>query len=156
MALRVGGMGAMTPEQRARVEIDRKLEQAGWAVQDHAAMNLHASRGAAVREFPLTTGFADYLLYADGKAIGVVDARKPGTLIGVESQSARYVAGLPERVPAHRTPLPFHYESRGEAVQFTSLLDPTPRSREVFSFHRPRHRRVICEEERSRQASNYY
>jgi type I restriction enzyme R subunit len=137
VALRVGGMGAMTPEQRARVEIDRKLEQAGWAVQDHAAMNLHASRGAAVREFPLTTGFADYLLYADGKAIGVVEAKKPGTLIGVESQSARYVAGLPERVPAHRTPLPFHYESTGEAVQFTSLLDPTPRSREVFSFHRP-------------------
>jgi len=38
-------------------------------------MNIFACRGVAVREFPLTTGSADYLLYVDGKAIGVAEAR---------------------------------------------------------------------------------
>jgi len=64
----------MTPEQKAREQIDRQLELAGWIVQDYAAMNIAAGLGVAVREFPLTTGHADYLLYADCKAIGVVEA----------------------------------------------------------------------------------
>jgi type I restriction enzyme R subunit len=64
----------MTPEQKARQQIDRQLEQAGWVVQDYRQMNISAGLGVAVREFPLTTGAADYMLYADAKAIGVVEA----------------------------------------------------------------------------------
>ena len=55
----------MTPEQKAREQIDRQLEWAGWLVQGYSAMNIAAGLGVAVREFPLTTGHADYLLYAD-------------------------------------------------------------------------------------------
>ena len=54
--------------------------------------NIHAARGVALREFPLNTGFgfANYLLYVDGKAAGVVEAKKEGTtLTGVEVQSIR-------------------------------------------------------------------
>ena len=48
-------------------------------------MNISAGLGVAVREFPLTTGDADYLLYADAKAIGVIEAKPEGhTLTGVE------------------------------------------------------------------------
>jgi len=47
--------------------IDPKLEAAGWTLQDRKNMNLFASRGIAVREFPLDTGFADYLLFVDQK-----------------------------------------------------------------------------------------
>ena len=130
----------MTPEEQARVNIDRKLAQAGWAVQNHASINLYASLGVAVREFPLKTGHgtADYLLYVDQKAVGVVEAKAEGsTLTGVEPQSGKYSTGLPDSLPAPRRPLPFLYESTGVETQFTNGLDPQPRSRLVFSFHTP-------------------
>ncbi|MEN6336779.1 MAG: DEAD/DEAH box helicase family protein [Phycisphaerales bacterium] len=130
----------MKPEDEARQTIDELLTACGWEVQDCKVLNLSAARGVAVREYPLLSGygFADYLLYADGKAVGVVEAKPVGsTLTGVEWQSQGYVEGLPPEVPAHRRPLPFHYESTGEITQFTSRVDPEPRSREVFAFHRP-------------------
>ncbi len=104
-------------------------------------MDLRAGIGVAVREFPLATGFADYLLYSMGKAIGVIEAKSEGhTLRGVETQSAKYTAGLPKGLPRwmpEGTPLPFAYESTGAVTHFTNTLDPHPRSREVFAFHRP-------------------
>ena len=128
----------MTPEERARQEIDRQLGQCGWVVQDRHAMNITAGPGVAIREFPLATGFADYLLYADGKAIGVIEAKPEGhTLTGVETQSAKYTTGFPAQFPRWAMPLPFAYESTGIITQFTSRLDPIPRSRELFTFHRP-------------------
>ncbi len=60
------------------------------------------------------SGFADYLLYAKGKVIGVVEAKPAGyTLQGVITQSEKYQAGLPENVPAYHRPIPFAYESTG-------------------------------------------
>jgi hypothetical protein len=88
----------VNPEQRAREEIDRLLTAAGWVVQGMADVNLGAAAGVAIREFPLNNGhgFADYLLYFDGKACGVIEAKKQGaTLTGVEVQSARYAQRLP-------------------------------------------------------------
>jgi len=128
------------PEQLARQEIDRLLAAAGWAVQHMADANLHAARGVALREFPLQAGFgfADYLLYVDGRACGVIEAKKPGvTLTGVESQSARYAQGLPAVLPAWCRPLPFLYESTGIETHFSNGLDPIRRARNVFAFHRP-------------------
>ena len=112
----------MPPEQRARANIDRLLEEAGWKVQDMAALNVHAVRGVAVREFPLLHGHgtADYLLYVDGRASGVVEAKPEGyTLTGVEAQSGKYGTGLPDSLPAYVRPLPFLYESTGVETQFT-------------------------------------
>ncbi|MFO1043278.1 MAG: DEAD/DEAH box helicase family protein [Planctomycetaceae bacterium] len=128
----------MTPEQKSRQQIDRQLEQAGWIVQDYRQMNISAGLGVAVREFPLNTGHADYMLYADAKAIGVVEAKPKGhTLTGVETQSGKYLDGLPKTLPNYRLPLPFAYESTGEVTQFTNTLEPDARSRAVFTFHRP-------------------
>ena len=130
----------MTPEQQARVNIDNLLEQAGWAVQDVGSVNLYAGAGVAVREFSLKPGHgtADYLLYVNRKAVGVVEAKPEGsTLTGVEVQSEKYSAGLPDNLPAYLRPLPFLYESTGAETQFTNGLDPDPRSRLVFSFHTP-------------------
>jgi type I restriction enzyme, R subunit len=110
----------VNPEQKARQEIDRLLGLAGWAVQSVDAVNLHAACGVAIREFPLNTGFgfADYLLYVDSKACGVVEAKKQGaTLTGVEVRSARYAQGLPTSLPAWQRPLPFLYESTDSAFQ---------------------------------------
>ncbi|MBX3673101.1 MAG: DEAD/DEAH box helicase family protein [Burkholderiales bacterium] len=129
-----------TPEAQARQEIDRLLEAAGWHVCDARAVNLHAARGVAIREFELTAGHgtADYLLYVDGKAAGVIEAKKVGaTLTGVEVQSGRYAKGLPPSLPAWRRPLPFVYESTGIETHFTNGLDLDAKARNVFAFHRP-------------------
>lgn len=128
-----------TPERAARRTIDADLGAAGWLVQDRNDLDLTAARGIAVREFIMKPGFgsADYLLYLDRKAIGAVEAKAAGTLAGVEAQSAKYAAGLPDNLPAHRRPLPFLFESNGSVTYFTNGLDPTPRSRRVFNFARP-------------------
>ncbi len=70
-----------TPEELARENIDRQLTACGWIVQDRAALNLHAGRGVAAREFPLETGEADYLLFVDRKAVGVVEAKPEGVTL---------------------------------------------------------------------------
>lgn len=41
-------------------------------------MHVTAEPGVAVREFPLQTGYADYLVYLDGKAAGVIEAKPEG------------------------------------------------------------------------------
>jgi type I restriction enzyme, R subunit len=130
---------ATTPEGKARQEIDRLLEAAGWIVQNRDDMYLGAnSRGVAVREFQLATGPADYLLFVDRKVVGVIEAKKEGeTLSGYEIQSRRYSEGLPNNLTAPFKPLPFLYQSTSNEIRFTNGFDPTPRSRRVFAFHRP-------------------
>jgi len=128
------------PEDEARQQIDRLLGLCGWALQDPGTVNLGAARGVAIRNFPLRSGYgsADYLLYVDGKAAGVVEAKREGeTLIGFEVQTERYSLGLPDFLPAQRRPLPFLYQSTGVETRFTNLLEPDARSRGVFAFHRP-------------------
>ena len=130
----------MTPEAKARVTIDALLVAAGWHVCNVAQANIHAAVGVAIREFPLNNGFgfADYMLYVNGKACGVIEAKKQGaTLTGVELQSSRYAKGLPSTLPAWSRPLPFVWESTGVETHFTNGLDPEPRARSVFAFFRP-------------------
>ena len=81
----------MTPEERARQQIDTLLPQSGCIVQDRSQIKLTAGAGIAIREARLETGEADYLLFAGGKAIATVEAKPKGyTLTGVEGQSGRY------------------------------------------------------------------
>jgi type I restriction enzyme R subunit len=120
----------MKPEDRARQKIDDLLEQAGWVVQDRDRMNLDAALGVAVREFPLPSGAADYLLFINFEPVGIVEAKKIGhALIGVEEQSAKYLTNLPETLSTQRSTLPFSYESNSVETRFTNHLDPEPRSR---------------------------
>src|SRR5579872_5992377 len=130
----------LTPEARARRLIDQQLNVCGWAVQDYKSINLGARQGVAVREFRMKEGCgsADYLLFLDRIAAGVIEAKKAGTtLTGVEWQSAKYVAGMPPTVSLLVSPPPFAYESTGIETRFTNLLDSNPASRLVFTFHRP-------------------
>jgi type I restriction enzyme R subunit len=128
-----------TPEQKARHDIDADLNAAGWIIQSRDELDLTAGRGVAIREFSMKHGFgsADHMLYLDRKAVGAVEAKAEGTLTGVEEQAAKYAAGLPDNLPAHKRPLPFLFESNGSVIYFTNGLDPTPRSRQVFCFPRP-------------------
>ena len=136
----------MDPEAQAREKIDAALVESGWTVQDYAAMNLSAANAIAVAEFPLARGHgdADYLLFIDGQAIGVLEAKKEGaTLTGVEAQAEKYATGLPPALRVPVRPLPFNFLSNGRQTLFFNLLDPRPRSRrislndEVPHIHRP-------------------
>src|SRR5665647_1770767 len=134
----------LAAEQRARVLIDRQLTEAGWVVQDRKDLNLFAGQGVAVREVVMATGHgrADYLLYVDQLAVGVIEAKPQGTaLSGVEWQSAMYAEGLPAevRLKAVTTDgrLPFVFEASGSETHFTNGYDPNPRARRVFAFPQP-------------------
>src|SRR5216684_4315509 len=129
----------ITPEDRARENIDKLLTDDGWIVQDKRSTNLSVGRGVAVREFPLKAGHgeADYLLFVDEAPLGVVEAKKEGdTLTGVELQTTKYSEGVPDSLTTPRRPLPFQYQSTGVETRFTNLLEPDARSRRVFAFHR--------------------
>ncbi len=128
------------PEQLARQKIEAMLQASGWSVQSLKDLNLSASRGVAVREMQSAGGPADYILFVDGKALGVVEAKKEGTtLSAVAEQSARYTTAknwIPQR---WADPLPFTYETTGIETNFRDQRDPDSRSRPVFAFHTPEH-----------------
>ena len=66
----------------------------------------------------METGEADYLLFAEGKAIATVEAKPEGyTLTGVEEQSGKYAKGLLDIYPSWGDPLPFAYESTGSETR---------------------------------------
>ena len=129
----------MTPEEQARVVIDEKLVQSGWTIQDMRRLNLTASLGVAVREFPTSTGPVDYALFIDGKPVGVVEAKKAEAgenITVVEGQSARYANSTFKWVQQEYK-IRFAYEATDKLVRFTDYDDIKYRSRTVFSFHRP-------------------
>ena len=107
-------------------------------MQDVAALNVSAARGVAAQDFGLQHGHgtADYLLYADGRAAGVVEAKTEGhTLTGVETQPGRY-GGRTASQPASIRPSPvvslrehrggnqIHQRAEPRAAQPECLLRP--------------------------------
>lgn len=127
-----------TPESKARQVIDEQLVLAGWVIQDRDAFDRNAALGVAVREFPLTNGHCDYLLFIDGKACGIIEAKPAGTtLSGIAEQTLGYQLALPNGIATWGTPLRFGYEATGVETQFADRVDPVTPSRAVFSFHRP-------------------
>ena len=127
------------PEQKARDQIDILLRQAGWVVQSAKKIDLNVGLGQAVREYQTDIGPADYVLFVDKKAVGVIEAKREEEgqrLTAHEAQTEGYAAAKLKWVN-NKEPLPFLYESTGIITRFTDGRDPKPRSREVFSFHRP-------------------
>ena len=129
----------MNPEEKARLKIDEELTQAGWVIQNRKDFNRNASLGVAVREFLMQDNTeADYLLFVDGKACGVIEAKKAGhTLSGVENQSKGYSCHLPEKTRSWQMPLSFVYETNSQEIYFTDARDINACSRRIFNFHRP-------------------
>lgn len=129
----------MTPEEKARQAIDRMLDQSGWIIQDMKKIDIHASLGVAVREFPTSTGEVDYALFVDGDPVGVIEAKREEAgeiLTSVEEQSARYANSEFKNVPSGYK-IRFVYEATDKLIRFTDYDDIKYRSRKVFSFHRP-------------------
>jgi type I restriction enzyme R subunit len=128
----------MTPETKARIEIDKKLQEAGYVLQDMKALNPNASLGVVVREFPTESGPVDYLIFIDGKPVGVIEAKaddKGEALLTVSGQAKRYIeSGL--KFAKSTITLSFAYVATGVRTCFGDYGDDA-RTREVFSFHKP-------------------
>ena len=141
----------MTPEKIARHLIERQSKAAGWIVQNYHDL-LHITEGlwgvteglwGVVREFPLKTGKADYLLHLDAQIVGMIDAKpEDHPLVGVETQSAKYTPWMPSeylhgrllsqtlRAPIHpalsgRCPC-FKTHSPPSKTQATLLIESSP------------------------------
>jgi len=131
-------MTNQNPEQIARDTIDKQLIDCGWIIQKKKQINLSAGPGVAVTEYQTEIGPADYVLFVDGKPMGVIEAKKEeeGARLTIhEDQSKDYANSKLKYL--HNEPLPFVYESTGTLTRFTDYRDPKPRSRPVFTFHRP-------------------
>lgn len=127
-----------TPEQIAREKIDDLLNQSGWIIQDRNKIDFSLGSGIAIREYQTHAGFADYILFIDHKPVGVIEAKKESEgarLTVVEDQSGEYSKSKLKHFD--NAPLRFVYESTGVVTRFTDFHDPKPRSRPVFTFHRP-------------------
>lgn len=127
------------PEQIARDKIDALLRESGWVVQPAKKIDFSVGLGIAVREYQTDVGPVDYALFVDKRAVGVIEAKPEDwghKITTVEEQSGGY-AGAKLKWVSNSQPLPFVYESTGVITRFTDSRDPKPRSREVFTFHRP-------------------
>ena len=129
-----------TPEQKARDQIDKLLEQAGWVVADMKSLNWSAGPGIAIREYKTASGHSpDYALFVDKDPVGVIEAKKEeeGHKISTHEEQAEGYAKSKLKWFDDVEFLPFVYESTGIVTRFTDLRDPKPRSRPVYSFHTP-------------------
>lgn len=142
------------PEQLARDQIDKQLITCGWLIQNKNRINLNAGIGIAVREYQTNVGPADYILFVDKKPVGVIEAKREEEGLHLtmhESQTEDYAAAKLKYL--NNDPLVFLYESTGEVTRFTDYRDPKPRSREVFTFHRPETFREWLRYDKSLRAS---
>ena len=125
----------MSPEEKARLETDRKLELAGYVIQDMKEFDPTASLGVAVREYPTNNGEADYVLFIDRTPVGVIEAKatdKGEKLINAADQSLGYVkSGLKYFVDSKS--MRFTYEATDILTHFCDLNDTNTRTRPTFS-----------------------
>lgn len=99
-----------TPEQKARNDIDRKLNGSGWIVQEKSKIDWSASKGIAVKEYLTDLGPADYVLFVEKKPAGIIEAKKDEEghrLTVVEEQSSGYATSKLKYL--NNDPLPFVY-----------------------------------------------
>jgi type I restriction enzyme, R subunit len=143
------------PEQIARDNIDKQLIACGWVIQDKDKINLNASLGVVVRYYLTQDGKeTDYVLFVDKKPVGIIEAKREEEgfrLTTVEEQSKEYADSKLKYL--NNDPLPFVYESTGDVTRFTDFRDPKPRSRPVFTFHRPETFRTWLKTEKSLRKS---
>ncbi len=143
------------PEQIARDNIDKQLIACGWVIQDKDKINLNVGIGVVVRYYLTQDGKeTDYVLFVDKKPVGIIEAKREEEgfrLTTVEEQSKEYADSKLKYL--NNDPLPFVYESTGDVTRFTDFRDPKPRSRPVFTFHRPETFRTWLKAEKSLRKS---
>ena len=114
----------MTPEEKARDKIDQWFTEAGWRVVDRDEYEANIT-AAAIREGLLKGNLeADYFLFINGKAIGVLEAKREEVNVSsyvVSEQVGTYARNVPHRYQTWQNPLPFIYKSNGKNLLFKDL-----------------------------------
>lgn len=86
-------------QKQARQKVDALLEAAGWVIQNMNNFKRNSSLGVAVKEFQLTSGLCDYLLFIDGKAIDVIEAKRQSIILSeIADQSEKHMNTIPNHV----------------------------------------------------------
>jgi len=131
----------MTPEEKARVKIDRMFEDAGWQVVDRDFYS-PTMTAAAIREGLLEGNHeADYFLFLNGKAVGVLEAKREEVDVTshvVCEQTAMYAKGVPNYYQVWSRPLPFGYQSNGEYTFFQDFRKPEVSLNHIHRIHTPK------------------
>ena len=131
----------MTPEEKARVKIDQMFEDAGWQVVDRDFYSPTIT-AAAIREGLLNGNReADYFLFINGKAIGVLEAKRAEvdvTSTKVCEQTEMYARSVPDCYQAWRKPLPFGYQSNGEETYFRDFRESDGGMELINRIHTPK------------------
>ena len=131
----------MLPEERARIKIDKQLNDAGWDIvsrQDYVP-----NYAMAVKEALMQGGKeSDYLLFVDNKAIAVVEAKKESDNLGpkVASQAENY-AKTPQSWYGlwFQGLIPLVYLANGNKIYFKNMLtDPDGDYVELSEMHSPK------------------
>lgn len=131
----------MLPEEKARLKIDQMFEDAGWKVVDRDFYSPTIT-AAAIREGLLEGNHeADYFLFINGKAIGVLEAKRREVDVNsstVCEQTEMYVRGVPSCYQVWQRPLPFAYQSNGEETYFRDFRKDSGEMESINRIHSPK------------------
>lgn len=129
----------MTPEQKARLKIDNMLKDAGWDIVDR--MHYNPSVSAVAIEEGLLKGNleADYLLFIEGKAIGVLEAKRAEKQLNevVAEQAENYTHKLLDWYQTWQKPLPLIYLSNGNELMY-KCAETNNEYKPIQRMHSPR------------------
>ncbi|MBD5375602.1 MAG: DEAD/DEAH box helicase family protein, partial [Bacteroides sp.] len=131
----------MTPEQIAREKIDRMFAEAGWAVVDRAHYSPEISAVAVEEGLMNGNCEADYLLFINGKAVGVLEAKRQEVDVTdsiVAEQAEHYTRSVPNWCQAWQTPLPLAYVSNGKELYYRDLRDSDGCYEPLKKIHSPK------------------
>ena len=131
----------MKPEEKARIIIDRMLNDAGWEVVDRNHYSPEVSAIAVEEGLLKGNREADYLLFLNGKAVGVLEAKKESVSIYSEfvaDQAEKYTRGVPHWCQAWMNPLPLVYLSNGRELLFRDTRDVDSEYISLNKIHSPK------------------
>lgn len=131
----------MTPEEKARVKIDRWFEDAGWQVVNRDEFEPTMS-AVAVREGLLKGNLeADYLMFINGKVCGVLEAKREEVNVEsdmVSEQVSTYAKSVPDCYQTWQKPIPLLYKSNGKVVLFQDFRKTNTEWDEINRIHTPK------------------
>ena len=130
----------MLPEEKARIKIDQWFYDAGWEVVNRDQYT-PTSTAVAIREGLLKGNLeADYFLFINGKAVGVLEAKREEVDVSsgiVSDQVVTYAKNIPQYYQAYQRPLPLLYKSNGKIVLFKDYRNNDSDFEEINRIHTP-------------------
>ena len=130
----------MTPEEKARQKIDQWFTDAGWKVVNREDYEPTCS-AVAIREGLLKGNLeADYFLFLNGKAVGVLEAKREDVDAfsnKVSEQAALYARSVPKIYQAYQKPLPFIFTSNGKELYFCDFRKQNSSFKQITTLPTP-------------------